>query len=99
MKKLVFNSKKDAVEFLRNIEWLNELSCGNVFFPKGIYYLHHGEFTTPEFKPVRYKDGWGIKKIHYYYYGTLNAPKDGRCVAIYEGNEKIQLILQDSLGI
>lgn len=96
MSNLVFSSKKEAVEFLRNIKGLKELSGGN-FFPKGIYYLHHGEFETPEFKPVRYKDGWGIKKIHFYYFGTLNAPKDGRCVAFRDEFNELQLVLQDSI--
>lgn len=98
MANLVFSCKKEAVEFLRNMKQLKELSNGN-FFPKGIYYLHHGEFETPEYKAVRYKDGWGIKKIHFYYYGTLNAPKDGRCIAVYDENEEVQLILQDSFTI
>ena len=61
MSNLVFNTKKEAVEFLRNIEYLEEMSNGN-FYPKGTYYLAHGEYSQPEFKAVKYKDGWGIKK-------------------------------------
>ena len=52
------------------------------FYPHGTYYLAYGEYCQPEFKAVRYKDGWGIKKIHYFYGNTLHAPKDGRCEAL-----------------
>lgn len=42
------------------------------------YYLSHGEFSRPEYRPVRYKEGWGIKILFFYYAGTFNAPKDHR---------------------
>ena len=74
---LVFNTKKEATEFLRQQKALYEHDGG--FAPSGTYYLSHGEYSPPDFKPVKYKAGWGIKKIHYFYPGTLRAPKDGRC--------------------
>nr|DAR90805.1 MAG TPA: hypothetical protein [Caudoviricetes sp.] len=77
MSKLTFKSKAEAINFLSSRNDLYEHSSG--FSPKGTYYLSHGEHSAPDFKAVKYKDGWGIKKIHYFYSGTFNAPKDGRC--------------------
>ena len=74
MSKLVFKTKKEATEFLRQQSYLYEPNKG--FSPKGTYYLCHGEYEAPDFKPVRYKDGWGIKKVHYFYSGTFNTPQD-----------------------
>ena len=100
MSNLVFATKKEAVEFLRGMDTLAEMSNGN-FYPAGTYYLSHGEYSQPEYKVVRYKDGWGIKKIHFYYPNTFNAPKDGRCIAVkglsgygYDDDE-VTLVLQD----
>lgn len=77
MTKLVFKTKADAVKFLQEQDYLYEHSNG--FSHKGTYYLAHGEYSAADFKPCRYKDGWGIKKVHYFYKGTFNTPKDGRC--------------------
>ena len=77
MKKLVFATKREAVEFLRSQKYLTETNKGN-FYPHGTYYLAHGEYSQPDFVATRYKDGWGIKKIHYFY-ATFHAPRDGRC--------------------
>lgn len=100
MTNLVFATKKEAVKFLKSIDNLIEMSNGN-FYLAGTYYLSHGEHSQPEYKVVRYKDGWGIKKIHFYYPNTFNAPKDGRCVAVsgLRGmyyDDAIDLVLQDS---
>ena len=81
MNNLVFATKREAVEFLRGQNILAEMYNGN-FYPCGTYYLAHGEYSQPEFMAVRYKDGWGIKKIHYFYANTLYAPQDGRCVVL-----------------
>ena len=78
MSKLSFATKKEAVDFLKSIKNFGQITNG-IFYPIGTYYTKHGEYSQPEFKAVRYKDGWGIKKTHFYYAGTLNAPKDGRC--------------------
>ena len=95
MPTLVFSTKKEAIEFLRNLGNLEELTNGN-FCPKGTYYLAHGEYSQHEFKPARYKDGWGIKKIHFFYSTTLHVPKDGRCIAANEWGDGTTLVLQDS---
>lgn len=92
MNKLVFATKKDAIEFLKSKSYLAPCDNGN-FYPHGKYYLAHGEYSQPEFKAVHYKDGWGIKKLHFYYSGTLNIPTDGRCVLL-DGS----LVLEASLG-
>ena len=78
MSKLVFANKSEAVEFLRSQKYLTQLDNGN-FYPHGTYYLAHGEYSQPDFVATRYKDGWGIKKIHYFYANTFYAPNDGRC--------------------
>ena len=91
MNKLVFATKRAAVEFLRSQKYLTEMDNG-AFYPHGKYYLAHGEYSQPDFKAVRYKDGWGIKKIHYFYAKTFYAQKDGRC-AVLDGN----LVLESSI--
>ena len=80
MNKLVFANKREAVEFLRS-QKLTEMDNG-AFYKQGTYYLAHGEYSQPEFKAVRYGDGWGIKKIHYFYANTFYAPTDGRCAVL-----------------
>ena len=67
MNTLVFKTKKEALDFLKS-----------VFYPKGTYYLAHGEYSKPDYQPRRYKDGWGIHVKYYFYSGTCYAPKDGR---------------------
>ena len=92
MKKLVFATKRAAVEFLRSQKYLTEMENGN-FYQHGTYYLAHGEYSQPDFVATRYKDGWGIKKIHYFYANTFYAPKDGRC-GVLDG----LLVLESSIG-
>ena len=90
MNKLVFTNKREAVEFLRSQKYLTE---GNgAFYPQGTYYLAHGEYSQPDFVATRYKDGLGIKKIHYFYANTFRAPQDGRC-AVLDG----ELVLESSI--
>ena len=91
MCKFVFVTKREAVAFLRSQKYLTEMKNGN-FYPRGTYYLACGEYSQPEFKPVRYKDGWGIKKIHYFYANTLHHPKDGRCGLLDD-----ELVLESSI--
>ena len=91
MNKLVFANKREAVEFLRSQKYLTQMSNGN-FYPLGTYYTKHGEYSQPEFKAVHYKDGWGIKKIHYFYANTFYAPPDGRCVVLDD-----ELVLESSI--
>ena len=92
MSKLVFATKSEAVEFLRSLKYLTQMLNGN-FYPHGTYHLSHGEYSQPEFAAIRYKDGWGIKKIHYFYANTFYAPKDGRC-EVLDG----RLVLESSIG-
>lgn len=83
-----FANKAEVINALRQDAQLEELNNGN-FTPKGIYELQHGEYDKYELKAARYKDGWGIKKIHFYYPSTLNAPQDGECI-LY-GNDYVLL--------
>ena len=81
MNKLVFANKRAVVEFLLSQKYLTQMDNGN-FYQHGTYYLAHGEYSQPEFTAIRYKDGWGIKKIHYFYANTFYAPQDGRCAVL-----------------
>ena len=90
MNKLVFANKREAVEYLRSLKYLTEHNGS--FYPHGTYYLAHGEYCQPDFKAIRYKDGWGIKKIHYFYNNTFYAPQDGRC-EVLDG----RLVLESSI--
>jgi len=71
-----FETKQAVIDFLESQDNLHSHSKG--YSPNGVYCLSHGEYSKPDFKPCRYRDGWAIKVIYYYYVGTLNAPKDGR---------------------
>jgi hypothetical protein len=76
---LSFPTKKEALEYLRSIDELEESSkTPGVFWETGTYYLSHGEYERPDYRVRRYKDGWGVHATYYYYAGTLYAPKDGR---------------------
>ena len=92
MSKLVFANKRAVVEYLRSQKYLSEMDNG-AFYPNGTYYLAHGEYSQPDFVATRYKDGWGIKKIHYFYANTFYAPQDGRC-EVLDGS----LVLESSIG-
>ena len=92
MSKLVFANKREAVEFLRSQKYLSEMDNG-AFYQHGTYYLAHGEYSQPDFVATRYKDGWGIKKIHYFYANTFYAPRDGRCAVL-----DAVLVLESSIG-
>ena len=37
----------------------------------GTYYLAHGEYARPDYKPVRCGGVWKVKKTSYYYPGTI----------------------------
>ena len=74
---LSFETKREAIEFLRSVEELEEGEPG-VFYETGAYYLSHGEYARPDYRVRRYKDGWGVHVTYYYYPGTLYAPEDGR---------------------
>lgn len=75
---LRFDTKKETLEFLRGLEDYREYKDG-LFCRCGDYYLAHGEYEKPDYKPVHYKDGWGVKETNYFYPGTFYARKDGRC--------------------
>lgn len=63
------------------VDYLNSLVDGGMLFRHsdgwstvGTYYLSHGEYSQPDYRPSRYKDGWGISIERYYYPGTINVP-------------------------
>ena len=76
---LSFETKAEALEFLRSKDTLDESQKKpGIFWSSGTYVLNHGEYDRPEYLPRRYKDGWGIHVKHFYYVGTFYAPEDGR---------------------
>lgn len=44
----------------------------------GVYYLRHGEYARPDYRAQRYGDGWGVKKVTYFFPGTYNSEQSGR---------------------
>jgi len=79
MKRLSFRTKQQVVEYLREKKGLSE-SEGRpgIFSPVGTYVTAHGEYARPEYKPVRYGDGWGVKGVHFWFPRTYGAPRDKR---------------------
>lgn len=81
---LSFDTKKEAIEWLNNLPGYS----GNErigWSYDGMYICAHGEYERPSYFPRRYKDGWGIHAVYYFYAGTYGAPKDGR-VMYYDPN-------------
>lgn len=79
-----FKTKAAVNQYLDSMG-METMSNGHYYMP-GHYELAQGEYDRPEFKAVRYQDGWGIKAIYFYYQGTLDARKDGR-VDIYDDED------------
>jgi hypothetical protein len=81
-----FSTKKEAAEFLHNNKKLcyyeGSKNLEQAWSVSGMYVYSYGETAPPEYVVRRYKDGWGIKIIYYYYCGALFAPKDRRCVKL-----------------
>ena len=80
MKRLSFRTKQQVVEYLRGKKDLSESEeRPGIFSPAGTYVMADGEYARPEYKPVRYGDGWGVKGVlHFYLPHTYGAPKDKR---------------------
>ena len=65
---LSFRTKRQVVEYLRGKKGLSESEeRPGIFSPAGTYVMAHGEYARPEFKPVRYGDGWGVKGVLHFY--------------------------------
>lgn len=82
---LSFSTKKEAERFMHSRNFLYYESTATLeqsWYNRGIHVCSHGGFARPKYVVRRYKDGWGIKIIYYYYCGTLFAPKDRRCVKL-----------------
>lgn len=72
-----FATKAELEKFLHDKTVLVKSKSGKWYEP-GNYYLAHGEYERPDYVPTRYKDGWSLKVVYYFYAGTLFAPEDGR---------------------
>jgi len=71
----MFKTKKEAVEWLD--KYLDRSDNGKFWYEGGIYVFRDGEVERPDYKPVRYKDGWKIKALYYFQSTCWNAPQDG----------------------
>ena len=79
MKRLSFRTKQQVVEYLRKRGGLSESNeRPGIFSPAGTYVTASGEYARPEYKPVRYGDGWGVKGVHFYFPHTYGALRDKR---------------------
>jgi len=47
MNTLVFKTKKEALDFLKSVQRLDSSLDKTFFYPKGTYYLAHGEYAKP----------------------------------------------------
>ena len=77
---MIFETKQQATEHLNKLVsagFLDGPFKDGTWIEEGTYILHHGEYMRPDYKPVRYKAGWQIKRLTYYYPSTYNAPVDG----------------------
>ncbi len=88
-----FKTEKEAIEYLDEMVeqgFLNQ--HGNGYSRCGLQVLNHGEYSSPDYVPVHYKDGWAIKGMYYYNYGTYNAPKNGRVsLTVYTSNDEFSV--------
>ena len=71
-----YKTKKELIEAVEAAGF-EKMSDGN-YYVSGEYVLSHGEYERPEYRPTRYKDGWSLKALYFYYQGTFYAPEDGR---------------------
>lgn len=84
---LSFKTKKEAAEFMHSNSRLKyhkgiESVFEQTWSFSGQYTCSQGEYARPDFVLRRYKDGWGIKIIYYYFHSTLFPPKDRRAVQL-----------------
>lgn len=81
-----FATKKDVIKHLEvfvDAGLLYKHSGG--YSETGTYILSHNEYSSPDYVPTRYKDGWGIG-MQSYYYGH-DAPPRRVYLSIYTGME------------
>jgi len=79
VERLSFRTKRQVAEYLREKKGLSESEeRPGIFSPAGTYVTGNGEYARPEYKPVRYGDGWGVKGVHFWFPHTYGAPKDKR---------------------
>lgn len=74
-----FLNKQHAMDYLRAQPHLVELVNGSFIYPRS-QPLPENQVKSPHFVPVRYKDGWYVKVIHFYKNGrNIVRLKDGKC--------------------
>lgn len=87
----MFKTEKEAVKYMSTLVDLGLVDSHNNGYSISIpYYLEHGEYERPDYRVTKYKEGWGIKKVYFFYAGSLNVSEDSRVllsVAEYEGKK------------
>ena len=95
-----FKTKKECREYLDKLVQAGLLvdSGNGLWYERGTFVLQHGEYDRPDYKPVRYKGGWGIKAIYHYYCGSYRASQDGR-VNIYDAGGRLEVMTEEDYNM
>lgn len=90
-----FKTKKECREYLNELTEAGLLvdSGSGYWYERGTYVLQYGEYDRPDYRPVRYKDGWGIKVVYYYHPGTYRTRHDGR-VSLYDAGGRLEVVTE-----
>ncbi|MDY7025188.1 MAG: hypothetical protein SVC26_02470 [Pseudomonadota bacterium] len=97
MKFTNFATKQDATNHLESLVKLNLLhEHSQGYSENGVYVLDHNEYAAPDYRPTRYKGGWGIAKVTHYYIGSLRHGEPERfrveLSAYYDGADRVQML-------
>jgi len=83
--KKTYKSRKEVRDALSSAGFM--YIGDGVWTPRGVYHLHHGEYSQPEYTIRRVRGGFAIHCRYYYYAGTINAPRSGFVDWIYQADE------------
>lgn len=76
-----YKNKAEAIEAMIDAGW-EESSDGTWYIPGDIE-LGYNEYATADYKPVRTREGWMVKKIYHEYVGTLN-PRNSKLLGRWD---------------
>ena len=68
MQESVFKSRLEAINLLESAGMIKH---GVAWYMPGQYICRHGEYSKPDYKPVKTKDGWKINVKTYFYPGSF----------------------------
>lgn len=75
----------DTYADVKNFMDKHFLRGSHFWYISGTYYLHHGEYSSPDFYIGKNKNGFYVWIKYFYYNGTFNAKKDGPMTNDYYG--------------